>query len=164
MTAPAPLDARATRRGVPRAGLLLGLGLVAGLDQVVFHQLLGWHTLYDLSTPLASRLWEGVLHSASLVLVVGAATWGLLLSRRPGWSWRRWWAGVLVGGGAFQLFDGVVHHKVLGLHQVRYGVDLLPYDLAWDLAGVALLLAGVLLWRTGGPTARPRPTSQATSQ
>jgi len=37
-----------------------------------------------------------------------------------------------------------VNHKVLGLHQVRYDVDLLPYDVAWNAAGGALLVAGAL--------------------
>jgi uncharacterized membrane protein len=153
VSAPRPLDARATHRDVPRAGLLLGIGLVAGVDQVVFHQLLGWHTLYDLSTPLASRVWEGVPHAASLVLVVGAAAWTVVLARRAGWSWSRWCGGVLLGGGAFQLFDGLVHHELLGLHQVRYGVNLLPYDLAWNAAGAVLVACGALVLARG---ARPR--------
>jgi uncharacterized membrane protein len=154
VSAPRPLDARATHRDVPRAGLLLGVGLVAGVDQVVFHQLLGWHTLYDLSTPLASRVWEGVLHAGSLVLVVGAAAWAVVLARRPGWSWPRWCAGVLVGGGTFQLVDGLVHHKVLGLHQVRYGVELLPYDLAWNVAGAVLVACGALVLARGARARR----------
>jgi uncharacterized membrane protein len=29
----------------------------------------------------------------------------------------------LLGLGAFQVFDGIVDHKLLQLHQVRYGVD-----------------------------------------
>ena len=32
-------------------------------------------------------------------------------------------AGCCVGAGAFQLYDGLVQHKLLGLHQIRYGVD-----------------------------------------
>jgi len=37
----------------------------------------------------------------------------------------------------------------MGLHQIRYEVDLLPYDLAWILIAVALIGAGsVLLVRT----------------
>jgi uncharacterized membrane protein len=29
--------------------------------------------------------------------------------------------GVLLGAGAFNLYDGIVQHKLLGLHQVRAG-------------------------------------------
>jgi len=38
-----------------------------------------------------------------------------------------------------------VQHKLLGLHQIRYGVDLLGYDVAWNVAGGVGLVAGLLL-------------------
>ena len=41
------------------------------------------------------------------------------------------------------MFDGIVDHKLLRTHQVRYDVELLPYDAAW-LAS-AVLLAGILV-------------------
>lgn len=52
--------------------------------------------------------------------------------------WAR--AGFFLGASAFQLLDGIVDHKLLRLHQVRHDVDLLPYDLAWNAAGFALLI------------------------
>ena len=55
------------------------------------------------------------------------------------------WAGLFVGLGVFQLWDGLVNHKVLRLHQVRYDVDLLPYDLLWNGAAALLLAVGVVL-------------------
>src|SRR5207253_9692736 len=51
-------------------------------------------------------------------------------------------AGLFLGMGAFQLFVGLVDHKLLRLHQIRYGVDVTPYDVAWNLAGLVLLLTG----------------------
>ena len=43
-------------------------------------------------------------------------------------------------------------HKLMGLHQIRYEVDLLPYDLAWMVIAVALIVAGtVLLMRNRAP-------------
>jgi uncharacterized membrane protein len=63
--------------------------------------------------------------------------------------WRRVGGGLLIGAGAFQLFDGTVDHKLLEVHQVRYAVDVVPYDLAWNGAAVALLVLGaVLAWRS----------------
>src|SRR5690606_35534548 len=54
------------------------------------------------------------------------------------------WSGLLLGAGAFPLFDGVPDHKVLGLHQVRMGADpLWPYD----LGGALLLAAGLVVRR-----------------
>jgi uncharacterized membrane protein len=43
-----------------------------------------------------------------------------------------------------------VQHKLLGLHQIRYHVDVLPYDLTWNaLAGLLIVAGVVLLVRTG---------------
>lgn len=34
-------------------------------------------------------------------------------------------------------------HKLPRLHQIRYGVDITPYGLAWNVSGLMLLLARV---------------------
>ncbi len=57
------------------------------------------------------------------------------------------WAGFFLGMGGFQLFDGIVSHKLLRIHQIRYGVDLFYYDLIWNLSALALLLVGIWLYR-----------------
>ncbi len=129
-----------------RGAVLTGVGLAVTLDEVVFHQLLGWHHLVDspdLSVGLAS---DGVLHVlGSLALVVGAVLLARTWSGRP----RRVVGGALVGAGGFNLFDGTVNHKLLELHQVRPGVpDLLPYDLAWIGSALAVLLLGLVLRRS----------------
>jgi uncharacterized membrane protein len=61
---------------------------------------------------------------------------------------RRVVAGILVGAGGFNLYDGIVQHKLLDLHQVRAGApDNLPYDLAFVGLATVVLLAGLLLLR-----------------
>ena len=60
---------------------------------------------------------------------------------------------MVAGIGFFQLLDGVVDHKILRIHQIRYDVDLLPYDAVWIGSAVLLLLVGLLQLR------RTRPTS-----
>lgn len=67
-----------------------------------------------------------------------------LRRRRAFWQ-TRWWGGVLVGAGGFQLYDGIVQHKWLGIHQIRYVPDLLPYDLTWNIVAVLLITVGSLL-------------------
>ena len=63
----------------------------------------------------------------------------------------------LIGWGGFQVYDGLFQHKVLGLHQIRYGVDLLPYDLAWNLLGALGVLVGIgLLFGTARSIAERR--------
>lgn len=126
-------------------GAVIGVAVMAAVDEIVFHQLLAWHHFYDRSTPDVALLSDGLLHTGELVLLVAGFFLFADLRRRGALAVRAAWAGFLVGAGGFQLFDGIVDHKVLRLHQVRYGVDLLPYDVAWNAAGAALLLAGAAL-------------------
>ena len=69
-------------------------------------------------------------------------------------------AGILVGAGGFNLYDGIIQHKLLGLHQVRAGApNNLPYDLVFIGVAAVVLLAGLLLLRVAGsPTAAPGRT------
>ena len=135
----------ADRRGTLLATSLIGVGLMAAGDEIVFHQVLGWHSFYDRSTPEVALLSDGLLHAAEVVLLVGGFFLLADLRRRDALAPRSARAGLLLGLGGFQLFDGLVDHKVLRVHQVRYGVDLLAYDLAWNLAAGALLAIGILL-------------------
>jgi uncharacterized membrane protein len=138
-------ERQATGGRVVLSGLLFGLGLAAFVDETVFHQLLHWHHFYDKSTPDAGLVSDGLLHAASWFATV-AALFLLVDARRRGpVPAPRWWGGLLLGAGAFQLYDGTVQHKLLGLHQIRYGVDLRPYDWAWNAVAVLLLLAGAAL-------------------
>jgi uncharacterized membrane protein len=134
-----------------RASLLaagvIGVAVMAAVDEIVFHQLLGWHHFYDRSTPTVALLSDGLLHAAELLALVGGFFWFADLRRRGVFLAPAGWGGFLLGLGAFQLFDGVVDHKLLRLHQIRYGVDLMPYDIAWNAAGALLILAGAVVTR-----------------
>jgi uncharacterized membrane protein len=122
------------------------VALTAGVDEVVFHQLLGWHHFYDRATPALGLLSDGLLHASELVALVAGFFWYAELRRRGVFHRLAGWSGLLTGAGAFQLFDGLVDHKVLRVHQIRYGVDNLAlYDWLWNLAGVLLLVAGALV-------------------
>ncbi|MFD0684535.1 DUF2243 domain-containing protein [Actinomadura fibrosa] len=128
------------------AAALIGVALMAAVDEIVFHQILGWHHFYDRSTPKVGLLTDGLLHTAELLGLVTGFAWWADLRRRRALSSAHAWAGLVLGLGAFQLYDGLVDHKLLRLHQVRYRVpDLLPYDLAWNAAGLLLLGIGAVL-------------------
>jgi uncharacterized membrane protein len=134
-------------------GILVGIGLAGTLDEVVLHQLLAWHHFYDRSTPTIGLVSDGLFHLFStVVLVIGLIQ---LVERRHDTPDRPRvaLAGILLGAGGFNLYDGTIQHKVLGLHQVREGApNNLPYDLAF-LAIAAATLAGALLLRhTHQPT------------
>src|SRR3954453_18219698 len=138
------------------SGVLLGVGIAAFVDEMVFHQLLHWHHFYDKSTPAAGLVSDGLFHAFGFFCAGGALFLLADLRRRQAFDRRRWWGGLLVGAGAFQLYDGTVQHKVLRLHQIRYDVDLLAYGLAWNAVAVALLVTGVVLLRRRPGAARRR--------
>jgi uncharacterized membrane protein len=141
------------RRSLLWPGVLAGVGVAGSLDGIVLHQLLRWHHFYDRGSPAAGVVSDGILHLGStVVLVIGLV---LLADRWRGGERRQALAGLLLGAGGFNLYDGVVQHKLLGLHQVREGVaSSLPYDLVFIGLAAAALLAGLLLLRSGGLPAR----------
>ncbi|MFF4983626.1 DUF2243 domain-containing protein [Streptomyces sp. NPDC001046] len=135
-------DARPEPRRSAAVCALIGAAVMAAVDEIVFHQILGWHHFYDRSTTSVGLLSDGLLHSAELLALVAGFFLFADLRRRRSLDRAYAWAGFLLGLGAFQLFDGIVDHKLLRLHQIRYGVDLTPYDWAWNIAALVLLLVG----------------------
>ncbi|GAB2934514.1 DUF2243 domain-containing protein [Micromonospora polyrhachis] len=127
------------------AATLVGIGLMAAVDEIVFHQLLQWHHFYDRSTPTVGIFSDGLLHTAELIAVVAGFFLLADLRRHGRLVPASAWAGLILGLGVFQLFDGIVDHKVLRIHQIRYDVDLLPYDVVWNAGAVLLLVIGTVL-------------------
>ncbi|MDQ0246614.1 putative membrane protein [Bacillus fengqiuensis] len=127
------------------AGILFGLGLVAFIDETLFHQLLHWHHFYDKSTTDIGLVSDGLFHAFSWFATIGSSFMLADLNRRNAWWPARWWGGILLGGGGFQLYDGIIQHKLMRIHQIRYDVDILPYDLIWNILAAAMLAAGIVL-------------------
>jgi uncharacterized membrane protein len=147
----------ATRRALV-TGLIIGVSLVAALDQIVLHELLQWHNFYVHTTQYWRLFIDGLFHAFGVAL----SMWGALRL----WQDRRLLAragnrgvltaGILLGMGGFSLYDGTIQHKVLRLHQVREGVaNLWLYDLAFVCVALALLTAGYLVWKRSAPAAGP---------
>ena len=133
------------RSRVVLSGVLLGVGIAAFVDETVFHQLLHWHHFYDRSTPDTGLVSDGIFHAFGWFATVAGLVLLVDVRRRGPLPRARWWGGLLAGAGGFQLYDGTVQHKLLDLHQIRYGVDVTPYDWAWNLVAVALVLTGAAL-------------------
>ncbi len=145
-------------------GVNLGIGVVGSLDEIVLHQLLQWHNLYVHTTQVWRIFIDGLFHAFSSALLFAGALrlWGQRRSIGSLSSARPLIAGILVGMGGFNLYDGIVQHKLMQLHPVREGVEnQLPYDLAFNGIALALLIAGWLVWRGVRTTeAAERPTSE----
>ncbi|MFE0173486.1 DUF2243 domain-containing protein [Streptomyces sp. NPDC059002] len=144
------------RRGRPRgrgpakarslpSGALVGIGLAAFVDEVVFHQLLHWHHFYDKASDDAGLVSDGLFHAFGWLAVVAGLFGYADLRRRNTFEPAAWWSGLCLGLGGFQLYDGTFQHKALGLHQIRYGVELAPYDWTWNVIAVVFLLIGAAL-------------------
>ena len=127
------------------SGILFGLGLVAFVDEAVFHQLLHWHKFYDLSTTEVGLISDGLFHAFSWFATIGGLFMFADLRRRNALWLKRWWGGVMVGGGGFQLYDGIVQHKMMRIHQIRYVENVIVYDFIWNIIALAILIPGTII-------------------
>jgi uncharacterized membrane protein len=145
---PRPAD---SIRSLLWSGVILGIGTIGSLDEIVLHQLLQWHSFYVHTTLYWRIVSDGVFHLVSVGLLLGG---GLRLAwQRPQFGdpmqLRALIAGMLLGMGGFNLYDGTIQHKILQLHPVREGVpNLLLYDLAFNALALTLLLLGWRLWHS----------------
>ena len=142
-------------RGLFWPGVLAGMGIAGTLDEVVLHQLLGWHHFYDRSTPTVGLVSDGLFHLLSTALLVVGVIQLVDRRRTSPDPPRLALAGILLGAGGFNLYDGTIQHKLLGLHQVRAGApNNLPYDLVFLTLAATLFAGGVVLLRR---TRQPAP-------
>src|SRR5690625_3096635 len=129
------------------SGFLFGLGLIAFFDEVVFHQLLRWHHFYDRATTEIGIISDGLFHAFSWFATIGGLFLLADLRRRQGLIWTKWWGAVFLGAGLFQLYDGVIQHKVMRIHQIRYVENVIIYDIVWITLAIIFIIVGWYLWR-----------------
>ncbi|RJS61448.1 DUF2243 domain-containing protein [Bacillus sp. PK3_68] len=142
------------------SGFLFGVGFIAFFDEAVFHQLLHWHHFYDKSTTDIGLVSDGLFHAFSWFATIGGLFLFADLRRRKALWLTRWWGGVLLGAGVFQLYDGTIQHKVMRIHQIRYVENVLVYDAIWNVTAIAMIVIGVvLLFRT-----RPKQSLEERAQ
>ena len=84
-----------------------------------------------------------LFHAFSWFATVGGLFLVADLRRRNALWHKMFWGGKLLGGGAFQLYDGTIQHKVMRIHQIRYNVDILPYDLVWNISAAIMIAVGI---------------------
>lgn len=159
-----PQMSRKQARSVLFTGVLIGIGIASFLDETIFHQLLQWHAFYWATDEHGRILSDGGFHLFSTLLVL----WGLLRVWRGRARWRATSgsiliAGILMGAGGFNLYDGIIQHAILHFHLVNEHVCTvssfnvnnslatcpqdIPYEVVWDLVGFIILAIGFLLWR-----------------
>ncbi|MFD1737789.1 DUF2243 domain-containing protein [Bacillus salitolerans] len=129
------------------SGILFGIGLAAFVDETIFHQLLHWHHFYDKSTTDIGLISDGLFHAFSWFATIGSLFMFADLRRENALLLTKWWGGVLVGAGGFQLYDGTVQHKLMRLHQIRYVENVYIYDWVWNIIAIVMIVMGLFLWK-----------------
>ncbi len=135
--------------------VLVGVGLGAFFDGIVFHQLLQWHHFVsnfrsadDLAGLQHNTLWDGIFHAGTWVVLAAALLW--LWQRRSAarnLGFRPFLGLLAIGWGGFNVMDELLLHLALQAHHIRMGPDWLLYDLAYTAAGLVLMVVGGVLVR-----------------
>ena len=151
---PGAIGTRArTVRPIAGAGVLLGAGLGAFVDGILFHQVLQTHSMLSARRPPdtleaveINMVYDGLFHALALLLVLAGviALHGAGRRRDASWSGRALLGGGLLGWGLFNLVEGTLNHHVLGLHHVVERLGPSVYDVLFLAFGAAL--AGVGGW------------------
>jgi uncharacterized membrane protein len=134
-----------------KGSFVLGFGLLGAFDGIVFHQLLQWHSVYMHTDHHGQIISDGLFHSLTVItLVIGAVL--LWLAGHPSdieKGKRLLVAGILMGGGTFNLVEGIIDHHILQIHHVKQGdPNELLYDLAFLASGLILLVIGIMINRS----------------
>lgn len=151
-----------TTRALIAAGIF-GFGFSGLIDVLVLHHVLQWHHLvsgiYPMNTlsGLRTNILADGLFSIGMLIIMGIGA-GLL--------WRaerrthvplvvRPLAGsALIGLGVFDLYDAIVDHALLGLHQ-PVGAGGQPFSLGgqynphWAVVSLLFVAAGYYIYKTG---------------
>ncbi|MBW4639679.1 MAG: DUF2243 domain-containing protein [Gloeocapsa sp. UFS-A4-WI-NPMV-4B04] len=147
------------RRGpLISAGIFLGLGLGGFVDGIVLHQILQWHHMLSSVSPTTTvsdmelnMVWDGLFDASTWIMTVI----GIGLLWRAGqrddvpWSSNTFLGSILLGAGAFNFFEGLIDHQILGIHHVKPGPNELAWDLGFLASGVILAAIGWILLRAG---------------
>ena len=131
---------------------VLGFGFLGALDGIIFHQLLQWHSVVMETSRSGQIISDGLFHFAvTIALVVGGIL--LWLAGKPtdfAKGLGLLIGGFLIGGGSFNLIEGITNHHILQIHRVKPGdPHALMYDLSFLAIGVLLIIIGLMVRRKG---------------
>jgi uncharacterized membrane protein len=138
------------------ASAIAGFGFSGLIDVLVIHQVLQWHHLLSGIYPMTTQ--EGLrtnvladgLFSIGMVIITGIGLGLLWQSERRTdvpLAIRPLAGSALVGLGAFDLYDAIVDHAILGLHQpLSQGGQYNPH---WTVVSLLFIVAGYYIYRTG---------------
>lgn len=138
------------RKLMNTGSFILGFGLLGAVDGIVFHQLLQWHSVYMNTHRHGQIITDGLFHTFTVIaLLVGAVLlWKAGHPKDIEKGNRMLLSGIFMGGGVFNLVEGIIDHHILQIHHVKQGdPNQLAYDLAFLASGAILLFIGILMRR-----------------
>jgi uncharacterized membrane protein len=138
----------------------MGIGLAGLVDSIVFHEILQWHhVISNIVVPSSASaikynvFIDGIFLAITMVaIVVGIGLEIGFLSRsgnRVPRNFMRPFLGlILIGFGAFNVYDWIVDHLVLKIHHAKDGINALPFDIGFLVGlGFAFVAAGSITIR-----------------
>ena len=154
----------ATRRALLAAGIF-GFGFSGLIDVLVLHLVLQWHHLVSGLYPqttmngLRTNILADGLFSIAMLVIMGIGAGLLWRAERRAVSplpVRPVAGSVVIGLGVFDLYDALVDHILLGLHQPlsRGG----RYNPHWIVVSLLIIGAGIYVYRTGSSEGRETPS------
>ena len=142
-------------RAIIAAGIF-GFGFSGLIDVLVIHHILQWHHLVSAIYPmntlsgLRTNIFADGLFSIGMVIIMGIGGGLVWRSERRTdvpLAIRPLAGAAVIGLGAFDLYDVIVDHVLLGLHHaVSQGGK---YDPHWAVVSLFIILAGIYVYRTG---------------
>ncbi|MBV9386246.1 MAG: DUF2243 domain-containing protein [Chroococcidiopsidaceae cyanobacterium CP_BM_ER_R8_30] len=136
------------------AGLVLGIGQAGFFDGIVFHQLLQWHHMFSSVKTDATvagmelnTIGDGLFHVFDWLMTL----LGIFLLWQAGkrqdviWSTSAFVGSLLIGGGIFNLVEGLIDHQILGIHHVKPGPNVVAYDIGFLAVGALMVVVGWVL-------------------
>ncbi|MFH5801226.1 DUF2243 domain-containing protein [Haladaptatus sp. CMAA 1911] len=157
----------ATRRALLAAGIS-GFGFSGLIDVLVLHLVLQWHHLVSGLYPqttmngLRTNILADGLFSIAMLVIMGIGAGLLWRAERRAASplpVRPVAGSAVIGLGVFDLYDSLVDHILLGLHQPlsRGG----RYNPHWIVVSLLIIGAGIYVYRTGSNEGRETSSENA---
>lgn len=157
MTSPSSTSAESPsiRRHLIATGIVLGIGQAGFFDGIVFHQLLQWHHMFSSVETEATvaglklnTIGDGLFHAFDWLMVsIGIVLLWRLAKQQVQLSTQTLVGAILVGGGLFNVVEGLVDHQLLGIHHLKAGANQLAYDIGFLAVGAAIAGMGWVLLR-----------------
>ncbi|WP_077211029.1 DUF2243 domain-containing protein [Bacillus dakarensis] len=147
------MSTKAKKGLISSGSFLMGFGFLGALDGIIFHQILQWHSVFMATDRPGQIVSDGLFHLAVTITLVlgGILLWTAGNPANLSKGVRLLIGGFLIGGGTFNLVEGIINHHLLQIHRVKPGdPNALAFDLAFLAFGALLVITGLLIKRSKG--------------